>query len=50
MVLWKGNIYLSKFKQKRFYNPVIWLSFIKKQFCIENNLSFYPGIINEDVL
>jgi len=46
----EGKYLFVKLKQKGLYSPVIWLSFIKKQFYIENKLSFYPGIINEDVL
>jgi len=46
----EGKYLFVKLKEKEMYSPVIWLTFIKKQFYIENKLSFYPGIINEDVL
>lgn len=46
----EGKYLLVKIKTKKIFSPVIWLSFIKNQFYIENKLSFYPGIIKEDVL
>ena len=41
------NVRLRKLKK---YSTVVWRSFLRKQFYINGKLSFYPGILHEDVL
>jgi len=46
----EGKYLYVQLREKNKYSPVVWLSFIKKQFYIKTGLSFYPGILHEDVL
>ena len=45
-----GKYLYVKLKKNKKYVPVVWRSFIRKQFYINAGLSFYPGILHEDVL
>ena len=54
-VINKKNIMKGKYldvnlRTAKKYGPVVWLSFLKKKFCDKIGLSFYPGILHEDVL
>ena len=46
----EGKYLYVKLRLSEKYSPVVWLSFIRKQFYINTGLSFYPGILHEDVL
>ena len=46
----EGKYLYAKLRETGNFSPVVWRSFIKKQFYIKNKLSFYPGILHEDVL
>lgn len=47
---YEGDKLLGKMLDKRKYNCVVWLLFIRRNFLNDIRLSFYPGIIHEDEL
>ena len=45
-----GKYLYVRLRKLKKYSPVVWRSFLRKQFYINGKLSFYPGILHEDVL
>ena len=45
-----GQSLFVKLRKTRNYNPSACIAFFRKQFYINNRLSFYPGILHEDEL
>ena len=49
-MIFKGTELFLIMKQNKEYSPYVALQFIKKKFYINAQLSFYPGILNGDIL
>jgi hypothetical protein len=45
-----GKYLYVRLRKLKKYCTVVWRSFLRKQFYINGKLSFYPGILHEDVL
>ena len=46
----KGKYLYVRLRRAKKYGPVVWLSFLSKKYYHKIGLSFYPGILHEDVL
>lgn len=45
-----GYDFFKQMRNNGEYSSVVWLSIYKKSFIVDNNISFTPGILHEDIL
>ena len=45
----KGKFLYVKLRKSKNFSPVVWRIFLRKEFYINSQLSFYPGILHEDI-
>lgn len=45
LINYTGSKYLNIIRKRKIYTPVVWRRIYKKSFLVNNNLTFYPGLI-----